>query len=102
MDNHAEQTPADDARMVSSEGDIEINPVVHLIAPVAAIVGTMIVRKLVNDAYERMTGHAAPLARDPRTPILRAILWTAIITTSAAVAEVAIYRAINQIGEKNA
>ena len=102
MDNHAEQTPADDARMVSSEGDIEINPVVHLIAPVAAIVGTMIVRKFVNDAYERMTGHPAPLARDPRTPILRAILWTAIITTSAAVAEVAIYRAINQIGEKNA
>jgi hypothetical protein len=92
-----------DANLVSAdEAEIEINPMVHLIAPVAAIVGTIVVRKIVNDAYERMTGHPAPLARDPRTPIFRAILWTALITTSAAVAEVAIYRAINRIGEKRA
>ena len=31
---------------------------------------------------------------------MRAIVWTAVITTSAAVAEVVIYRAVNQIGEK--
>ena len=75
-------------------------PHVHLIAPVAAIVGTIVVRKIVNSAYEQATGQKAPLARDPRTPLMRAILWTAVITTTAAVAEVAIYRAINQIGEK--
>jgi hypothetical protein len=80
--------------------DVEVNPMIHLIAPVAAIVGTMVVRKIVNSAYERATGHAAPLARDPRTPILRAILWTAVITTTTAVAEVAIYRAIDRMGEK--
>jgi hypothetical protein len=79
---------------------IEVNPMMHLIAPVAAIVGTIIVRKIVSSAYERATGHPAPLARDPRTPVLRAILWTAVITTTTAVAEVAIYRAIDRMGEK--
>ena len=86
--------------VAADEQDIEVNPMVHLIAPVVAIVGTMVVRKLVNTAYERTTGRPAPLPRDPRTPMLRAILWTAVITTSTAVAEVAIYRAINRVGER--
>ena len=84
----------------ADEQDIEVNPMVHLIAPVVAIVGTMVVRKLVNTAYERTTGRPAPLPRDPRTPMLRAILWTAVITTTTAVAEVAIYRAVNRVGER--
>ena len=92
---HTDLAPAD-----APVEDIEVNPMIHLIAPVGAIIGTMIVRKIVNSAYERATGHPAPLARDPRTPILRAILWTAVITTTTAVAEVAIYRAINRVGEK--
>jgi hypothetical protein len=79
---------------------VEINPMMHLIAPVAAIVGTIVVRKIVSSVYEKATGHPAPLARDPKTPILRAIMWTALITTTTAVAEVAIYRAINRVGEK--
>lgn len=86
----------------TADETIEINPMVHLIAPVAAIVGTMIVRKVVNAAYEKSTGHKPPLPRDPATSWTRAILWTAVITTTAAVAEVAIYRAINTIGEKKA
>jgi len=86
--------------VLNDEPDVEVNPMVHLIAPVVAIVGTMVVRKLVNTAYERATGRPAPLPRDPRTPMLRAILWTAVITTSTAVAEVAIYRAINRVGER--
>jgi len=81
--------------------EIEVNPLVHLIAPVAAIVGTMIVRKILNSGYERATGKPAPLPRDPRTSLTRALVWTAVITTTAAVAEVAIYRAVNRIGEKN-
>lgn len=87
---------------IATDEVIEVNPMVHLIAPVAAIVGTMIVRKALNSAYERSTGRKAPLPRDPATSWTRAILWTAVITTTAAVAEVAIYRAINQIGEKKA
>lgn len=86
----------------ADEQDVEVNPMVHLIAPVIAIIGTMVVRKMVNTAYERTTGKPAPLPRDPRTPMMRAILWTAVITTSTAVAEVAIYRAINRVGERRA
>jgi anti-sigma-K factor RskA len=77
---------------------VEINPLVHLIAPLAAVVGTMVVRKVVNSAYERATGHPAPMPRDPATSWTRAIVWTAVITTTAAVAEVAIYRAVNRMG----
>lgn len=79
---------------------VEVNPMVHLIAPVAAIVGTMVVRKIVNTAYEKATGKPAPLPRDPGTSLARALVWTAVITATAAVAEVAIYRSINRIGER--
>lgn len=83
-----------------ADDEIEINPVVHMLAPVAAIAVTMVVRKIINAAYEQRTGHPAPLPRDPRVPFMRAILWTAVITTTAAVAEVAVYRMINKFGEK--
>ena len=44
---------------------IEINPIAHLIAPIAAIGATMLVRKLMSSGYERVTGQPAPLPRDP-------------------------------------
>ena len=78
--------------------EIEVNPVMHLIAPVAAIAVTIIVRGLLNKAYESRTGKKPPLPRDPRTSALQAILWTAAITSAAAVAEVAVYRIINKVG----
>lgn len=92
---HDDLSPAD-----AEVETIEVSPLIHLIAPVAAIVGTMVVRKLVSSAYERTTGRPAPQTRDPHTPILQAILWTAVITTATAVAEVAIYRAIDRVGER--
>ncbi len=89
--------------MVDEESEpIEVNPMVHLIAPVAAILGTMVVRKVVGSAYTRFTGRPAPDARDPRTPLMRALIWSVVITSTTAVAEVAIYRAITRAGEKEA
>lgn len=82
------------------QAEVQINPMMHLIAPVAAIAVTMIVRKAVNSAYQKTTGRPAPEARDPQVSFARAILWTALITTSAAVAEVAVYRLVNRIGER--
>ena len=96
----SDMTAAEVENLAPEDVDIEVNPMVHLVAPLAAIVGTMIIRKVLNTAYEKSTGHQPPLPRDPRTSWTRAILWTAVITTTAAVAEVAIYRAVNQIGEK--
>ena len=80
--------------------EIQVNPVMHLIAPVAAIAVTMVVRNMLNKGYEKSTGHKPPLARDPNTPAVQAILWTAAITTAAAVAEIAVYRIINKVGAK--
>ena len=84
----------------TGEPDIEINPLMHLIAPVAAIVGTMVVRKVMNSAYEKSTGHRPPEPRDPATSLTRAILWAGAIAATAAIAEVAIYRIVNAVGEK--
>jgi len=85
---------------ISVEEEIEVNPMFHLVAPVVAIVGTMAIRKVLNSTYEKVTGRVAPLPRDPAVPWGRALMWTVVITTSAAVAEVVIYRAINMIGER--
>ncbi len=80
--------------------DVDVNPVMHLIAPVAAVAVTLVVRKIVTSAYQRTTGLPAPLPRDPRMPLWRAIAWTALISSAAAVAEVVAYRAITHIGAK--
>jgi hypothetical protein len=87
---------------LAEDQEIEVNPLVHLVAPVAAIVGTILVRKLVNSAYERATGSPAPQPRDPQISFMKAIMWTAVITTSAAIAEVAVYRLVNRMGAKRA
>ena len=100
MEDATDLLPAEDVEIEVDE--IEVNPMVHLIAPVAAIVGTIIVRKIVNSAYERATGHPAPQPRDPQVSLARALMWTAVITTSAAIAEVAVYRLVNWMGEKRA
>lgn len=93
MDNTGDLTPVD-------EPEVEVNPIMHIVAPIAAIAVTMIVRKVVNSAYQKSTGRPAPEARDPQVSFMRAIMWTALITTSAAVAEVAVYRLVNKMGEK--
>lgn len=77
-----------------------INPVLHLVAPLAAIVATMVVRSVMNRAYESITGHEPPAPRDPSVRLSRALLWTAATATTAAVVEVAVYRLTNQAGSK--
>jgi hypothetical protein len=86
----------------TAEDEIEVNPLIHLVAPVAAIVGTMVVRKVVGSAYQRVTGRPAPDARDPRTPMLRAFVWATVIASTTTIAEIAIYRAIQRMGQKDA
>ncbi len=82
------------------EVEVQVNPLMHLVAPVAAIAVTIVVRNLFNKGYEKSTGRKPPEARDPRTSAIQAIVWTAAITTAAAVAEVAVYRIINKVGAR--
>ena len=91
----------DTQEVVFDDEETQVNPMVHLAAPVVAIVGTMLIRKAINSGYEKATGRSAPLPRDPAVPLGRALMWTVIITTSAAVAEVVIYRAINGMGRRS-
>jgi hypothetical protein len=95
MDSNVEVAGTDEADV---EVEVEINPIMHIIAPIAAIAVTMVVRNAFNKGYEKTTGKKPPLPRDPRTSAMQAILWTAAITTAAAVAEVAVYRIINKVG----
>ena len=81
---------------------IEPHPIAGIVAPVAAIMGTMVVRKIVSSAYEKATGRQAPEARNPATSWPRALVWTVIIAASAGAAEVIIYRLVNQIGDAQA
>jgi len=80
--------------------EIQVNPVMHIIAPIAAIAVTMVVRNMLNKGYEKTTGKKPPQPRDPQTSAIQAIMWTAAITTAAAVAEIAVYRIINKVGAK--
>lgn len=90
----------DSQDQAAPQQEIDVNPMMHMVAPVAAIVVTMLVRKALNSGYEKATGRVAPLPRDPRIPFMRALGWTVAITTTAAVAELVVYRLINQMGEK--
>lgn len=80
--------------------DVHVNPLAHLIAPLAAIGATLLVRKLLTSGYERATGHPAPAPRDPQVSFARAVAWTAVTAATAAVVEVAVYRIANQLGAR--
>ncbi len=91
----------DEQAAPESHDVVEINPLAHLIAPVAAIGATMLVRKLMTSGYERISGRPAPAPRDPAVSFTRALVWTAVTAATAAVVEVAVYRVANQLGERH-
>ncbi len=74
----------------------EVNPVIHLVAPIIAIGATMIVRKVLNAGYERVTGTPPPGPRDPGVAFGRALMWAVVTAATAAAVEVAVYRATNR------
>jgi len=86
--------------MPEESTEIQINPLMHLIAPVTAFAATALVRKALSVGYKQVTGHPAPEATDPNQRFRTVLAWTVITTLTAAVVEVAIYRATNQIGAK--
>jgi hypothetical protein len=85
---------------MSDDAQVQINPVAHILAPIAAIGATFLVRKALDRGYRSVTGSRAPEARDPRVSLTRALLWTAATAVTAAVVEVAVYRAANQWGSR--
>jgi hypothetical protein len=71
---------------------VEVSPLVHVIAPIVAIGATMLVRKAMNVGYRRATGTDAPGPRDPGVTLGRALIWAVVTAATAAAVEVAVYR----------
>lgn len=70
----------------------KVNPMIHVVAPVLALGATFVVRKMMNNGYRSLTGHTPPDAQERSTPLLQALVWTAVAAATAAVVEVAVYR----------
>ena len=77
---------ADD--VMSSVSDVleteDPSTLVKVIAPIAAIGATWLVRKVLDSGYKAATGKQPPHASDPGQSMTKIILWAA--TTAAAIA----------------
>ena len=78
--------------------EVNVNPIVHLIAPIVAVGATMIVRKIINSSFRGFTGREAPRASDTAVPLAKALLWAAATAAIAAGVEVMAYRVTNHLG----
>lgn len=81
---------ADD--LVEIELGDRVHPTLHLAAPVVAVGVVWLSRKAVTWTYTSVSGRTPPSPTDPRTTWTEAIVWTALIATTAAVAEVVVRR----------
>jgi hypothetical protein len=80
----------------------QVNPMVHVIAPLVAFGATLLVRKVLTSGYRMVTGTDAPDTRDPQVKFTRALTWTIITAATAAVVEVEVYRFVNKRAEHDA
>mgnify|MGYP003493672703 CR=1 FL=1 len=85
---------------VEPEHEVEyghrLHPVVHWRAPVFTIAMVWATREVITLAYTRVSGREAPEPSDLRTSWKRALAWTAVTTTTAALVEVSVRRLANE------
>ncbi|MEZ5117024.1 MAG: DUF4235 domain-containing protein [Candidatus Nanopelagicales bacterium] len=89
-------TPAAGTDLPTPVEEPTMSPLMHVVAPLAAIAGVWLARKVLNTMYETTTGRKPPQADDPSTNVVRAILWSAATAATAAAVEVAIFRAASR------
>lgn len=82
----------------SDENAVENNLVIHVLAPLATIGATWVVRKALDTSYRSITGHTAPKSQDTRVKLGSALAWAAVTAASAAVVEVAVFRFLAKRG----
>jgi len=73
-----------------------IHPVLHWFAPVVTVAAVWAAKEAITAAYERTTGRTSPNPADPNTSWKRALAWTAVTTTTAALIEVSVRRLANE------
>ena len=69
-----------------------VHPLLHWFAPVVTIAVVWAARESITVVYERVSGRTAPNPADLQTSWRRALAWTAVTTTSAALIEVSVRR----------
>ena len=84
----------------STNTNTDINPMMHLVAPLVAYGATVIVRRVINSGYKRVTKNDAPKPNDPGVSLGTALMWAIATAAVAAGVEVAVYRLTNQAGSK--
>jgi len=77
---------------------VEVNPLMHLVAPLVAVGATFVVRKVLEASYRGITGRPVPAPRDPNVAWGQALAWAMATAAVAAAVEVAVYRGVNQAG----
>ena len=82
----------------SDENAVENNLVIHVLAPLATIGATWVVRKALDTSYRSITGHTAPKSQDTQVKLGSALAWAAVTAASAAVVEVAVFRFLAKRG----
>jgi hypothetical protein len=82
----------------SDENAVENNLVIHVLAPLATIGATWVVRKALDTSYRSITGHTAPKSQDTHVKLGSALAWAAVTAASAAVVEVAVFRFLAKRG----
>lgn len=88
--------PAVDSDQQSEQ--VEVNPIMHLVAPLVAVGATFVVRKVLEASYRGITGRQVPAPRDPSVAWGQALAWAMATAAVAAAVEVAVYRGVNQAG----
>ena len=69
-----------------------VHPLLHWFAPVVTIAVVWAAKEGITMSYERVSGRTAPNPTDLQTSWKRALAWTAVTTTSAALIEVSVRR----------
>lgn len=81
---------------VTVEYGNRLHPLLHLVAPVVTFGAVWTTRMIINRTYQSVVGHPPPTPSDPRTSWRRALAWTALTTTAAALVEVSVIRVANE------
>ena len=73
-----------------------LHPVLHVVAPIVTMAAVWGGREVITRIYEGATGRAAPRPSEPQTSWRRALVWTVLTTSTAAVIEVSVHRLANE------
>jgi hypothetical protein len=94
--SHSDNASRVDGDLASEQ--VEVNPMMHLVAPLVAVGATFVVRKALEASYRGITGRQVPAPRDPNVAWGQALVWAMATAAVAAAVEVAVYRGVNQAG----